>query len=173
MRTTTFARAALILATTATAAVVPAAIADAAPLESGSLDGGSVDGGSLEEYGLGGLDYFGSLGGNQAPPSTQRCNSETKSGGYGVTETRHILGLRGPTSFTLNYDTYDIPDEIRVFYGGRQIYNTGYVGDDINQGTGSVRITVPPGGDTSVVVRVTGPDRNTEWDYTVNCPGAS
>ena len=45
------------------------------------------------------------------------------------------------------------------------------MGDDINEGTGSANITLPPGTDTTVLVKVTGPG-GTEWDYTVGCPFA-
>jgi hypothetical protein len=100
---------------------------------------------------------------------TQECNDTTLSGGAGVTETRHILGRTGPALFVLDYETENIPDEIVVIYQGLPIANTGYVGDNLNEGTGSLTVLVPPGSDQSVLVRVTGPDA-TAWSYTVNCP---
>ena len=54
---------------------------------------------------------------------------------------------------------------------GWLIHSTGYIGDNINEGTGSAVVNVPAGGASSVLVRVTGPD-HTEWSYTVRCPGA-
>ncbi|MGV9677280.1 hypothetical protein ACWDSJ_18540 [Nocardia sp. NPDC003482] len=141
-----------------------AAGANAAP-NSGS--GGSSDTGS------GGTGSFGtgSFGGGpgQSAPPTQHCNQSTKSGGAGVTETIHQLGRSGPTSFVLSYETENIPDMIQVFYEGAQVLNTGYVGDDINEGTGSARVTLPAGTATSVTVRVTGP-ADTVWSYVVHCP---
>ncbi|MFF0706678.1 MULTISPECIES: hypothetical protein [Gordonia] len=136
--------------------------------------GSSVDSGSaddllkavppelLEQLGLGGL------GGGS--PKVQQCNQSTKSGGQGVTETKHIIGRTGPTSFTLNYDTRIQPDKIDVYYQGRLIRSTGYVGDRINKGKGSVVVNVPPGIANYVTVKVTGPESGTVWDYTVNCP---
>lgn len=105
--------------------------------------------------------------GSLAP--VQQCNAKTVSGGAGVTDTQHELGRTGPTSFVLTYETYAIPDQIEVFYDGRRIHNTGYVGDNLNQGTGSTVVTVPAGRATSVLVRVTGPNY-TDWDYSVRCP---
>lgn len=103
-------------------------------------------------------------------PGVQACNEITKSGGQGVTETRHLLGTTGPASFVIDYETLNQPDEIVVSYEGREIANTGYVGDNTNEGTGSIRVFVPPGSADSVLVRVTGPEEDTLWDYTVKCP---
>lgn len=147
------------------AAVTLAACAGAAAAPGTGSAGGS-DGGS--GTGSGGGGSFGDGTGSSAP-QTQQCNQSTKSGGAGVTSTNHQIGRTGPTSFVLSYETYAIPDKIEVFYQGALIHNTGYVGDNLNQGTGSALVNVPPGTATSVVVRVTGPN-NTDWDYTVNCP---
>ncbi|HMS76568.1 hypothetical protein [Gordonia sp. (in: high G+C Gram-positive bacteria)] len=154
----------------------------------GSVSAGSVDSGSAEEIGGGVLNAFvpglgdlvtGSLessagglggGGNVAPPQTQRCNQSSQSGGYGITNTKHLMGRRGPFSFTIVYDTVNIPDRIEVFYQGRRLYNTGLIGDNVNEGNGSKRIAVPAGIDNYVTVKVTGPDSGTRWEYTVYCP---
>lgn len=117
---------------------VPAAATTGSP-DAWAEPGGSVDSGSLDgvdprdlDYGsLGGvdprdLDFVGSIGGGVQPPRVQQCDEETRSGGRGVTETRYMLGRPGPTRFTLRYDTLDQADEIRVFYQGRLIHNTGY-----------------------------------------------
>lgn len=154
----------LVPALAAAVALGTGAVASAAP-SSGS-SGGSSDTGSGSGSGLGSgsADGGGSFG-----PLTQLCNQSTKSGGAGVTSTVHQIGRTGPTSFVLSYETYAIPDLIEVFYQGALIRSTGYVGDNINQGTGSVVVNVPAGTATSVTVRVTGPN-NTDWDYTVHCP---
>ncbi|MBH0779284.1 hypothetical protein IT779_23730 [Nocardia sp. NEAU-351] len=137
------------------------AVASAAPSSGSSgSSGGSGDTGS----GSGSADGGGSFG-----PLTQLCNQSTKSGGAGVTSTVHQIGRSGPTSFVLSYETYAIPDLIEVFYEGSLVRSTGYVGDNINQGTGSVVVNLPAGAATSVTVRVTGPN-STDWDYTVHCP---
>ncbi|MXP20131.1 hypothetical protein GIY30_01940 [Gordonia sp. HNM0687] len=147
--------------------------ASASPRQPADLDFGSLGPGSLEGLDLGSLEGlpFGSLDGLFGPsPPVQQCNQQTKSGGEGVTETRHILGRTGPTAFTLDYETVNQPDEIKVFYQGRLVHNTGYVGDNLNEGTGSARVTLPPGAQNYVVVRVTGPEEGTVWEYTVHCP---
>ncbi|WP_280230950.1 hypothetical protein [Nocardia cyriacigeorgica] len=129
----------------------------------GTGSSGSSDSGSSSGSGTG------SGGSGSSIPRSKPCNQSTQSGGEGVTDILHHLGTSGPTSFVLAYETYRIPDQIEVFYQGGLVHNTGYIGDDINQGTGSVVIALPPGTATSVLVRVTGPG-GTDWEYTVNCP---
>lgn len=104
------------------------------------------------------------------PTPVQECNETTNSGGQGITETAHELGETGPTAFLLEWETFNIPDQIEVLYEGGVIYDTGLIGDNINEGTGSDTINVPAGTSTQVVVRVTGPDAGTAWQYRVNCP---
>nr|WP_202927269.1 hypothetical protein [Gordonia desulfuricans] len=112
---------------------------------------------------------FGGPPTTSAPERTQHCNDSTESGHDGVTRTRHTLGRTGPTSFVLDYETENVPDKIDVIYQGKEIYTTGYVGDDVNEGTGSVRVNVPRGSDDFVDVLVHG-GQNTNWSYTVKCP---
>jgi len=108
---------------------------------------------------------------SSSPP--QQCNQTTTSGGQGVTETLHELGVAGPTSFLFEWEAYSQPDQFEVFYGGVEIYDTGLVGDNINEGTGSATVNVPAGTSTQVMVRVTGPEAGTVWDYVVNCPAST
>lgn len=154
------------------ALVVPA-VATALPTGSaGSSDlgGAVVDfGSSVVDFGSSVLDGGSSILNSGSFAPTQQCNGSTQSGGEGVTDTRHELGRSGPTSFVLNYETLSVPDQIDVFYEGNRIHSTGYVGDDLNEGTGSAVIAVPAGGATAVLVRVTGPS-GTAWEYVVNCP---
>ncbi|MGW0037919.1 hypothetical protein [Gordonia sp. NPDC003376] len=56
-----------------------------------------------------------------------------------------------------------------MLWQGKEIHTTGYVGDDINQGTGGVRVDVPRGGDGFVDVVVHG-GQDTNWSYTVRYP---
>lgn len=105
-----------------------------------------------------------------AGPPPQPCDSTTQSGGQGITETVHQLGVSGPTSFLFQWEAFGIPDQFEVFYEGVLIFDTGLVGDNINEGTGSATVNVPAGSATTVTVRVTGPQANTAWRYTVNCP---
>ncbi|WP_280408334.1 hypothetical protein [Nocardia brasiliensis] len=144
------------------AALTVAAATGAAPAP-GTGSSGSSDTGSGS-----GSAGSGSSPGTPQPP-TQRCNQSTKSGGAGVTDTMHELGRGGPLSFVLAYETYDIPDKIDVFYQGALVRTTGYVGDHLNQGTGSITVGLPAGSAPAVMVRVPGPN-GTKWDYTVRCP---
>lgn len=89
-----------------------------------------------------------------APRSTGAwATSSAVSGGAGITSTKHELGRGGPTSLALGYETEDIPDLIEVYYQGRLIHSTVYIGADINEGTGSAVVNVPAGGASSVLVR--------------------
>lgn len=99
------------------------------------------------------------------------CDAATTSGGAGVTQNTMELGKPGPTSFNISYETYNIPDRIEVFYEGKRIADTGYVGDDNTppDGTGSITVSVPAGTSTKVMIQVTGPDY-TAWDFTPSCP---
>lgn len=133
---------------------------------SGVIDTGSGILGDLLDTGSGILGGSSSGGSSE---SVQPCNRSTKSGGAGVTSTTHQLGVTGPTSFVLTYETLNIPDRIQVFYEGGQVLDTGYVGDNANQGTGSRVVSLPSGSSSTVSVRVTGPN-DTQWEYTVNCP---
>lgn len=105
-------------------------------------------------------------------PPPQPCDQSTESGGAGVTETLHDLGKAGPTSFLFQWEAYGVPDRFEVYYEGVLIHDTGEVGDNINEGTGSATVVVPAGSATQVMVRVTGPS-GTLWDYVVNCPTPS
>ncbi|MFD3744800.1 hypothetical protein [Nocardia sp. NPDC058633] len=133
---------------------------------SGVIDTGSGILGDLLDAGSG-IVGGGASGGSSE--TVQQCNRSTKSGGAGVTNTTHQLGVTGPTSFVLTYETLNIPDRIQVFYEGGQVLDTGYVGDNANQGTGSRVVSLPAGSLSTVSVRVTGPN-DTQWEYTVNCP---
>lgn len=161
-----------------TAAVVGAALslvagagvagADTGSGETGSgvIDTGSGILGDLLDTGSGILGGSSSGGSSE---TVQQCNRSTKSGGAGVTNTTHQLGVTGPTSFVLAYETLDVPDRIQVFYEGGQVLDTGYVGDAANEGTGSRVVSLPAGSSSTVSIRVTGPN-GTQWEYTVNCP---
>lgn len=106
------------------------------------------------------------------PTPVTPCNASTSSGGAGVTTTVHGIGAAGPTSFLFEWEAYGVPDQFQVFYEGALIHDTGVVGDDINEGTGSATLTLPAGTSTEVTVVVTGPD-GTAWDYRVNCPAGT
>ncbi|NIL76386.1 hypothetical protein RhoFasB10_02505 [Rhodococcus sp. B10] len=138
-------------------------------LDAGSsiLDG-DIRGGARRIFDEG-ISIFNSLPGSGSAAPRQFCNNATIAGGPGITQTNHDLGRSGPLSFGISWETYDIPDVIDVFYQGALVFSTGPIGDDINEGTGGTVINLPPGTESSVLVKVTGPG-GTDWDYNVGCP---
>lgn len=109
---------------------------------------------------------------SQPPPNTQPCNTDTQSGGRGITETRHYLGPT-PGRVTMTYDTRREPDRIRVYQQGRLLAETpSFVAGD---GTLSFDWNPPRGStpdDHVVTVEVTGTpgSRSTVWTYRLHCP---
>lgn len=107
------------------------------------------------------------------PTPVLPCNQATQSGGEGVTTTVHELGTTGPTSFLFEWEALNQPDTFQVFYEGVKIHDTGLVGDNINEGTGSATVNVPAGTSTQITVTVTGLEAGTAWSYVVNCPATT
>ena len=67
-------------------------------------------------------------------------------------------------TFSLSYDTFNIPDQFDVYCQGALIYTTG------GPVSGSARVPATfSGSSTQVTIVVTGPS-GTAWDYTVACP---
>lgn len=97
----------------------------------------------------------------------QHCNDLSDAGGYGGVYRRIDMGRGGPMTIPLRFETFSIPDAVNVYYEGRHIYGSGFVGTN---GDRWVDVMVPPGASTSVIVEVLAPDRSTEWNYTVHCP---
>ncbi len=107
------------------------------------------------------------------PPDTQPCNVEARSGGRGVTETRHFLGAK-PGRAVIAYNMLREPDRLQVFHGGRELAATsGFV---------SGRATIafdwnppPEAGAEDLVVRVVVSGKpgssSTRWSYRLGCPG--
>jgi hypothetical protein len=90
------------------------------------------------------------------------CNTQTTSGGAGVTTNTHQLGATSGT-FTFRYDAFSIPDRFQIVYEGQTLLDTGNV-------SGAATRTVSFSGSSSTVtVTVTGPS-GTAWNYTVSCP---
>ncbi len=68
-------------------------------------------------------------------------------------------------SFTLAWDFYVIPDRLRVYYQGTNIFDTGMVG-----GTGTATVNYGPGTSTFVTITVNegdNPNAGTAWQYTM------
>lgn len=106
----------------------------------------------------------------QRPPDAQPCDTETQSGGRGVTRTRHYLGPT-PGPVFLQYNTLVEPDQINVYYRGRLVATTG----GPVPGRGQLYFNWQPTGsgpDAYVVeVEVIGTGQTTRWGYTLGCPG--
>ncbi|CAM3076800.1 hypothetical protein [Skermania piniformis] len=176
--------AAVATLTIGTVVALPA-VGSAAPGDSGSalvdLGSAAVDLGSavadlgssiIGLPGPSGSGFRGGGGGLSAPPEqTLPCNASAQNGHDGITVTRHNIGRSGPTSFLLRWNTYYVLDRISVFYEGREIADTGLIGNANNppNGIGSIYVVVPPGRDSFVDVQVDG-GTDTDWEYTVNCP---
>jgi hypothetical protein len=105
----------------------------------------------------------------QRPPDAEPCDVETRSGGRGVTRTRHYLGNR-PGPVTLTYNTRIEPDQIDVYYRGRLVSSTYRP----VSGRGAISFDYRPTGggpDANVVeVVVTGYGLTTLWSYSLGCP---
>lgn len=105
----------------------------------------------------------------QRPPDAEPCDVETRSGGRGVTRTRHYLGNR-PGRVTLTYNTRIEPDQIDVFYRGRLVASTYRP----VSGRGAISFTYQPTGsgpEANVVeVVVSGYGLTTLWSYSIGCP---
>ncbi len=103
------------------------------------------------------------------PPDAQPCDAETRSGGRGVTRTRHFLGNR-PGRVTLNYNTRIEPDQIDVYYRGRLVSSTYRP----VSGIGAISFDYQPTGGgpeaNTVEVVVTGRGWTTQWSYMIGCP---
>jgi hypothetical protein len=90
------------------------------------------------------------------------CNTQTTSGGAGVTTNTHSLGAASGT-FTFSYDAQVIPDRFQIVYEGQTLLDTGFVSG------ASTRDIAFSGSSTTVTVTVTGSSSGTAWSYTVGC----
>lgn len=98
------------------------------------------------------------------PP--QPCGTQTRSGGPGVTRTRHALGAQGGT-VRITYDMLSIPDRLDCYFGGVLVATTGRPVSGVATLTWSY--DPQPGDPSFCQVVVTGPN-GTVWSYTLHCP---
>ncbi|WP_420264569.1 hypothetical protein [Candidatus Magnetominusculus dajiuhuensis] len=98
----------------------------------------------------------------------QACSTTTVAGNDDAQTVVIDMGKTGG-SFTFTYDTYSIPDEIKLTYEGKTIYDTGCVG-----ASGSKDLTFGVGTTTSITAIVTpncsGGTSGTAWEFSVSCP---
>lgn len=100
------------------------------------------------------------------PPGALPCNTNTGSGGHGLTRNVHFLGNR-PGFVRIAYDMKRIPDRMNVYYRGQLVAST----QGMQSGIGMLSFDFQPvGNDYTVVVEVIGPMRGTEWMYALDCP---
>lgn len=98
----------------------------------------------------------------------QPCGVSTPSGGQGVTETRHNLGETAGV-VSLQYNMFSVPDMAEIFYNGNLVATTG----GLVSGTGTLTFAYPGpgnGNDSFCMVRITGNNNSTGWNYTMGCP---
>jgi hypothetical protein len=82
---------------------------------------------------------------------------------------------KSPSTFTFNWNTYSIPDQIIVTHDGATLFDTGCTGGDgtaPNTAPGGTQPLSITGGSTTITVTVV-PDctgeHDTVWDFTVGC----
>lgn len=115
--------------------------------------------------------------GSQPPPpptqSSAKCGDTVKQGGDAPESiTIPVGGSSGKA--TLDFETYDVPDQMTVYVDGAPVTGTGCVGNDKapGSGAGSKSFQIPPGAST---IRVdVNPNCNgtssTEWQFKLTCP---
>ncbi|RIH66655.1 carboxypeptidase regulatory-like domain-containing protein [Mariniphaga sediminis] len=118
---------------------------------------------------LGGTSSGGSMTGTQAQQPVvhqSNCNDKQEAGGN-APEVHHINLGQSFGTFTFDYETYDIKDQILVSQGGQIIFNTGCVGADgsvplkLNGRSSTITVKVNPNCDGT---------NGTSWNFTVHCP---
>jgi hypothetical protein len=114
---------------------------------------------------------------NEDEQTTKPCNSDTKSGGAGVTKTKHSLGKNNGI-VTIRFNMFNVPDKLEVFYEGVLVASTfdfpgnqnGFVGEMINgKGLGSITFNYKFNKADYCMIHVTG-DFDTAWEYNISCP---
>ena len=113
----------------------------------------------------------GGLGGGRMSPRHRRRGVTSRANRVATaspTQT-HLMGRRGPFSFTIVYDGEHSLTGSGLLPGSASVQH-GPDRPTTSTGNGSKRIAVPAGIDNYVTVKVTGPDSGTRWEYTVYCP---
>ena len=95
------------------------------------------------------------------------CDASQKSGGKGITTTRHELGNRSGV-VNLAYNMENLPDQIKVIYDNVIVYaSNGLVsGRNIINWNYNANIGKP----TFCIVEISAPDDQTAWTYLLSCP---
>lgn len=114
------------------------------------------------------------------PPATPCGTPVSSSGSSGVTWSNKMnLGTTSNKPFPFEYDAYDIPDQFDVYKSNASGVAIGDpVWSTTTQVSGYKSVTIPydasTWGTNYAVVKVTGnKDTNTQWTFTMGCPGGS
>jgi hypothetical protein len=116
--------------------------------------------------------------GSQPSPKSQtaKCGDTVKQGGDKPESITIPVGGSSGTA-SLNYQAFDIPDQMTVYVDGKLAFGTGCVGDNIKKGVGAGvgKFQIPPGA-SNVRVDVN-PNCNgtsgTAWEFKLICPKPS
>lgn len=102
-----------------------------------------------------------------AQGATVNCDTEVNSGGQGLTRTPHLLGSQSG-KVVVQYDMYDVPDQLTVYYDGKVVATT----SDLVSGYGTVEFAykAEQGKPQECIVEMKAPEDGTAWTYRVNCP---
>ncbi len=95
------------------------------------------------------------------------CNATVKSGGKGLTRTKHELG-NSSGMVLIEYDMKKIPDEIKLYYDNNLVASSsglvsGYHKTEWFYGAKKNKPTY-------CIVEISAPNLNTEWEYLLGCP---
>ena len=93
------------------------------------------------------------------------CDEEQASGGS--PGDRRIIQLTATQgTLDIEYEMFDIPDQLQIFYEGNELYDSGLT-------SGRKEFSLPFQGNSGrIEVVLTGnQDPNTKWNYTISCPG--
>ena len=98
---------------------------------------------------------------------TINCNATAKSGGQGITKTRHELGNRSGNVY-IECNMLGQPDEINVFYDNKLVASSN--GPVSYNNSLQFYYNAISGKPTYCIVKIIGKDSGTHWEYTLNCP---
>lgn len=93
------------------------------------------------------------------------------SGGFNGSEKTIEFGSKdgkGGGTVQYSYEMFQIPDNLKIIYEGKEIVNTGFV-----SGSATQRINVPKGNSDLLEVKLTTNDEDTQWNYKIDttpCP---
>jgi hypothetical protein len=109
---------------------------------------------------------------NSPNPDAIPCNQVTESGGQEISVKNHTVGNKSGV-VSIFYNNQRIPDKIEVFYESvlmASTYDALDNRDGFVHGKGVLEFNYQPNNSQDIVVKVSGTEEGTNWEYTVNCP---